>query len=122
MDASFLDEGGHECSANAPASPRLPYVNLPDSAYVGTAGKGITVKAANSNQDALVHMAAEDLARGVEAVLCAGPLLYQGFDKAVALSLCLRLQTFHAGEGQLNFLNRDHYRMINTGRFGVRRA
>ena len=35
------------------------------------AGKGINIKSANGNQQALVQMATEDLSRSIEAVLCA---------------------------------------------------
>ena len=99
---------GHQCSANALVSPRRPHVNTPDTAHFRTAGKGITVKAAHGNQQALIQMAAEDLSRTIEAILCAGPLLHQGFNEVVALGLRLRLQMLHAWKGQLNFLDRDH--------------
>ena len=72
----LLDESGDQCSSYALVSPRRPHVNTPDAAHVGTAGKGITIKASHGNQQALVQMAAQDLSRSIEAVLCAGPLLH----------------------------------------------
>lgn len=123
VGACLLDESGHECSANAFVPPRMPYVNLPDSAYFRAAGKGIDVKTSYGNQQALVQMATQGLSRSIEAVLCAGPLLHQGFDEAVALGKRLRLQALQSREGQLNFLDRDHcLNDKDTGCFGIRRA
>jgi hypothetical protein len=108
VGARALDESRHHRSSHAFISPCGPHVNTTDAAHIGTPGKWITIKAALGNQQALVEMAAEDLARSVEAVLRAGPFLHQGFNEAVALGPCLRLQILHARGRQFNFLDRDH--------------
>src|ERR1700677_4681030 len=71
----LLDESGHQGSSYAFISPCRPHVNTADAAHVGTPGKWIAIKTAHGNQQALVEMAAEDLSRSIEAVLCARPFL-----------------------------------------------
>src|ERR1700677_4162489 len=71
VGACLLDERGDQRSSYAFISPCGPHINAADAAHVGTAGKRITIKAADGNQQAVVQMAAEDLSRSIEAVLCA---------------------------------------------------
>ena len=92
----LLNERGDQRSSYAFISPCGPHVNAADAAYVGTAGKRITIKPAYGNQQAVVQMAAEDLSRSIEAVLCACPFLDQGFDEVVTLGARVRLQKFHS--------------------------
>src|ERR1700679_3558525 len=76
VGACLLDESGHQRTSYAFISPCGPHINATDAAHVGTAGKRITIKAADGNQQAVVQMAAEDLSRSIEAVLCACPFLH----------------------------------------------
>ena len=71
----LINETDDQCSSYALVPPRRAHVNTTDAAHVGTAGKGITVKASHGNEQALIQMAAEDLSRSIETVFCAGPLL-----------------------------------------------
>ena len=108
MLARFCDERGDQCSSNALISPCRPHIDAPDPSNLGVIGEGIAVQTAYGDDQSLIEMTAEDFARRVEAVLSTDPIIHQRIDEVVSLGKSLKLQLLDSGNGQLDFLDRDH--------------